>query len=125
MATSVQRWLRILEAALNEVTSNSIRIKIQVMREGKKDTYWGTSVRRYLTDLKASNDSNERRIHETGFIYVNLRDSVEITKTKLADIIIHELEHLVDNNKLRTEVIAAVNKLVDEEKLTRLRPLRK
>jgi hypothetical protein len=100
MPSGIRRWLLLLEKAINEKVGKVIKIKIEVMKEGKKDTYWGTSVRRFVA-------SGKDKFCEYGFIYINIKDSA--TKEKLADVVMHELEHLVDDKQLLKSAIDIVN----------------
>jgi len=60
------------------------------MKDSKKEDYWGTSIRKFLTD-------GETRFDEEGIIYINTRDAGD--RNKIIQIILHELEHLIDDKE--------------------------
>jgi len=72
------------------------------MKDDKKNEYWGTSVRRFVTD-------GEKQYHEIGTIYVNLKDCED--SAKIVDIVKHELKHLIDDKLILKEVIKNIDNL--------------
>ena len=72
------------------------------MKNPKKDSYWGTSVRKLLTD-------GESKYNEEGTIYINLRDTED--KMKIVKIVKHELGHLIDNKDDLKKVIDKLDEI--------------
>jgi len=76
-----------------------MHLKIEVMRESKKDNYWATSVKRFVTD-------GVDKFKEEGIIRVNLRD-IGNDMDKFLCGIAHEASHLLDDGpNLREEILA-------------------
>ena len=67
--------------------THTIKLKIEEMRDFKKDNYWGTSVRHYTSDGK-------NKYNEVGTIYINRRDCVD--DNKIIQVLKHEFKHLID-----------------------------
>jgi hypothetical protein len=108
MASGFKGWIRTVEKGLNKLLSEKMVIKIIPMRTNKKEEYWGTSVKKFIAVLNRKGD-DAIRFQETGSIYLNLRDATE--KRKLANIIIHELEHLLEDEK---DLLEEAKKLVED-----------
>jgi len=77
------------------------------MKDIKKDNYWGTSVKKYITD-------GENNYNEEGFIYLNLRDCKDIGK--ILDTIDHELEHLIGPESRNRIIIDLKREFLEEVK---------
>jgi hypothetical protein len=76
------------------------------MRERKKDNYWGTSVRHYITD-------GVNKFKEEGVIYINLRDSP--SDNKIIEVIKHELSHIIDNQEDLKNMLHDLDELKEGE----------
>ncbi len=96
-----------LQQVINQIASGTITITINLMKDSKKDSYWGTSVRRFVTD-------GHEHYFEEGSIYINLRDSPNVEK--IGSIIKHEMTHLIDNNNLREKIIKKIDEVIESEK---------
>jgi hypothetical protein len=75
------------------------------MKDLKKDEFWGTSVRRFITD-------GEEKHNEVGLIFINFRDSEDLLN--VIEIVKHELTHLIDNKKDLRKIKSNLNKLITD-----------
>ena len=89
-----------IQTALQVTLKGKIKIVITIMKDAKKDEYWGTSVRRFLTD-------GESKFNQEGTVYINLRDVED--REKVIKIIRHELTHLIDDKIDLEKALEIVN----------------
>ena len=88
--------LRHLELVIGSYPGfNKIQVRVEVLPEGKKDTFWATSVLRYMTD-------GQSRFDREGVIYLNGRDASSLED--LLKQVSHELVHLLEDISLQDNV---------------------
>jgi uncharacterized protein (UPF0128 family) len=82
------------------------RLEVTVMKENKKDTYFGTSVLKYIRET--DEDTGESGVSNLiGTIYLNRVDIGENEKL-LLDVITEEAVHLLGDKKGYTERIRTI-----------------
>ena len=87
----------ITEALSQYPLFSHITLHIESLSKSDKKEFWGTSVKRFITD-------GFDRFSEEGFIYVNLKDID--SDEKLLEVITHEASHLLDDSpELKGEIL--------------------
>ena len=77
-------------------------LKLHVMRKNKKGEYWGTSVKRYVSETTpATGKSKQLRV--SGKIYINFKDITSLDK--LLRVVAEEAGHLLDDQPHASEQI--------------------
>ena len=75
---------------------SEMEVRIKSMNPQKKDSFWATSIKRYLTNGHSS-------LNQEGTIYLNLKDIED--DEKLIEAVAHEASHLLDDEVLPKVII--------------------
>ena len=75
----------------------AMEVQVVIMKEKKKDDFYGTCVRKYLTD-------GTSKYAEQGTIFINLVECK--TLRRLCRVLAHEVGHLLDDAPCKNKVYA-------------------
>ena len=87
--------------ATHTIFANFETLEVKVLKDSKKEGYWGTSTKLYLSEIDSQ--GGERKFRVAGTIYLNLRDPLDIDK--VLRIVAHESWHLLDEKEGTEEMI--------------------
>ena len=89
--------------ALKPYIPATMDIKIEALKNKKKNEYWATSIKRYVTN-------GHDKFNEEGIIYLNLRDIK--SDSVLLEAVAHEMSHLLDDKVPKEEILGYLKEKV-------------